>query len=239
MKLKFIISFLSLFCATIVYSQPETSQNYAAIDSAAAKIIYKNDLKLLSVNLTSKYNNDMDKARSIFYWITQNIAYDYKFINKEKNLKFPDCKKGDDCTALYVKWEDNYLHEVITSGKSICEGYSRLFKRLCDYAGIHGSVVSGYTKYKPSQIGSTGPLNHAWNAVVIDNNYYFLDVTWASGYCGRHEKDKLKPFVKKFSNYYWLTPVDKLSRNHFPKDSVWYAILNIKLQKKNTKKHLT
>lgn len=213
--------FIALLCFIESYSQTTTGNDYTAIDSVAATVIYKDDLKLLSYELTKQYADPLDKTRAIFYWVTQNIAYDYKFVNRNKKIKYPKCKKGKDCDAIHNKWENKYLHEIITGGKAICDGYARLFKRLCDYADIQGSMVHGYTKQEPENVGTMGGLNHAWNVILINGSYYYLDPTWASGSCGKDNRGKLTKFTQEYNNYYWLTPIDRLSRNHFPKDSVW------------------
>lgn len=207
------------------YSPHSFSQDnhYKAIDSLARTIQYKNDLRLLTDDLTKNYTDPLDKTRAIFIWITQNIGYDYKFVNKHKKIKPFKCKKNKDCQAKAVEWEDDYLKHIIRKGVAICDGYSRLFMRMCGYAGIQTSVVSGYTKQHESEIGRMGPLNHPWNVLLIDGKYYFFDATWASGYCQVNKKGKLEPFVRSFNDYYWLTPIDRLSRNHFPKDEMWLS----------------
>ncbi|MEL1244514.1 transglutaminase domain-containing protein [Flavobacterium sp. DGU11] len=222
---KFTLLIILLLCCRS-YSQTDTlSHNkdgkYAAIDDYARTVKYKNDLGLLSRELTQNYHSDLEKTRAIFIWITDNISYDYKFVNRNKKIKFPKCKKNQDCGTIQKAWEDKFLHKVITRKKSICEGYARLFKRLCDDAGIQGSVVAGYTKQKPGQVGKMGPLSHAWNAVLIDGQFYYFDVTWASGSCARNKKGKLEKFQKGYDDYYWCTPPEKLYRNHFPKDPLW------------------
>jgi len=196
-------------------------RNYTIVDSLSKTIKYKNDLRGLTSELTEDYTSEFDKARAIFIWITENIAYDYKFINKHKKIKPPKCKARQNCSAKQLVWEDNYLHKVITKQKAICDGYSRLFKRMCGYAGISCSMVDGYTKSEATQVSTMGKLNHSWNAIKIDGDYYFIDATWAAGGCDKTSNGKLGKFKKHFENYYWLTPTYKLSRDHFPKDSVW------------------
>lgn len=202
-------------------SKNSIRENYAVVDSLARIVTYKGSLEILSNELTENYISDFDKARAIFIWISDNIGYDYKFVNKNKKLKHPKCQKDEDCDLKRHEWETAYLEKIIRDKKAICDGYSRLFKRLCDYAGIQGSVVSGYTKETSNQIGSLGMLNHAWNVILVDGKYYFFDVTWASGGCGTDEKGKLTKFQKGFNEYYWLTPIEKLSRNHYPEDEIW------------------
>lgn len=224
MKKALLVALVLLF-QSVIYAQGNTkgieiTSPYAAIDTHARSVKYRNDILLLVSDLTVNCTTQLEKARSIFIWITDNIAYDYKFVNKGKKTKFPKCKKGEDCNALFAEWEMKYIKNVISDKRAICSGYSMLFKKMCDYAGIQGSVVNGYIRTKPEEIGKTGPLDHAWNVMLIDGQYYFLDATWASGYCIRH-KGKLLPYIKQYKEFYWLTPMDKLSIDHFPKDSEW------------------
>ncbi len=195
--------------------------SYSFNDSLARSVIYKGDIHLLTRELTENYTTQLEKARAIFVWITDNIAYDYKHVNKHKKIKFPKCKKGEDCDAKIVKWENKYLKKVICKKKGICDGYSRLFKKMCDYAGIQNSIVYGYTKQRPEEVGKMGALNHAWNVMLIDGKYYFVDATWGAGYCNRDKRNQLEPFQKKFNEFYWLTPAEKLFITHFPKDEEW------------------
>ena len=93
---------------------------------------------------------------------------------------------------------------------------------MCDIAGIKSEIISGYTKTKPYQVGNTGSINHAWNAVWLDSAYYLLDATWAAGGCEEDEEtEKLLSFQKYFDNYYWLTPFHDFTRNHYPEKGKW------------------
>ena len=53
---------------------------------------------------------------------------------------------------------------------AVCEGYSKAFKLLCDKAGIPCVLASGNI-YSNS-------LQHMWNCVQIDGNWYAVDLTW-------------------------------------------------------------
>lgn len=52
------------------------------------------------------------------------------------------------------------------TGKLVCNGYSNLFKLLCDYAGIETQTLANNT------------MDHAWNRVKVDGIWYDVDVTW-------------------------------------------------------------
>lgn len=218
-----LYSFLFLFLPVCLFSQPQnTGTDFSRVDSAARTVKFKNDIDQLTNELIKSYSRPLFQVRAIFIWITDNIRYDYKFINKGREIKIPDCKPGIDCGQMLINWENNYLKQVIRQGKAVCDGYARLFKKMCDIAGIRSSVIAGYTKTKPYQVGIAGPVDHAWNAVWIDHGYQFVDATWAAGYCEEDESTgKLLNFHKRYNDYYWCTSFQDLARNHYPKESKW------------------
>ena len=59
-----------------------------------------------------------------------------------------------------------YGHLVL--GNTICSGYAKAFKLVCDLAGIECWVVDGKTKEL-----------HEWNIVCSDEYWYYADVTYA------------------------------------------------------------
>ena len=215
---------------TLSLAQPPDT-DYSAIDSRARSTEYNGDLQQLVSELTAGYKNQFEEARAIFVWVSHNISYDYVAYNKNKRKSFR-CK-GNNCSEKYIKWQNKIIDRTLRKKKAICFGYATLFKKMCDYAGIQSSVISGYTKNQPSQVGRMGSLDHAWNAVHIDGSYYYFDVTWASGYCTEDKSGKLTSFTRKFQEYYWLTPIDKLSRNHYPAEEFWAKLSGLESDYKN------
>ena len=61
------------------------------------------------------------------------------------------------------------INSVFIDRISVCSGYSKAFQYLCQKAGIPCTYVAGFTKEDEP---------HAWNLVRINNNYYWIDVTW-------------------------------------------------------------
>lgn len=221
MTFRFIIVFLLLPFVTFAQSKYDNI-NVSKIDSIARTIKYDNDIYKLTKDLTAGYSQDIFKLRAIFIWITDNLQYDYKFLNKGKEIKGPDCDAVVDCTQRVKEWENKYVRTILKKKKGICDGYSRVLKKMCDIAAIKSEIVAGYTKTKPYQIGTGLSVNHSWNAVFIDSSYYFLDPTWAAGQCVEDEEtEKLVKYVKAYDNYYWLTPFTKLKRNHYPENGKW------------------
>jgi hypothetical protein len=211
-------------------SQETTGSPYDAVDSFVQTVKYQGKLDSLTLHLTAPYDRQLLKARAIFKWITENIAYDYKYINKhgeygDESISF-ECSDENDCEAKRTAWETRYIDRVLRRKKAVCMGYSMLFKRMCDFAGLRAQMLPGYVRTEDYQVGTPGTLNHAWNSIYIDSTYYLLDATWAAGGCIKDPDDdgKLLGFVKQFNPYYWLTLPEDFARNHYPSDTMWTLV---------------
>lgn len=199
---------LSAFSQKAKVDFGEIDRNVQFIDAATPA--------LLSQQLTANYTSDLEKVRAIFRWITDNIAYRTKepFSRKKKDEIVYD--EPDDTTML--KPLDERVAETVLKYKlAVCEGYARLFKTLCNYAGVQAEVVNGYGKTQPHQIRQRFRSNHSWNAVMIDSVWHLLDVTWASGYI-TWQGDR---FVRQLDEQYFLSPPEIFIREHYPDDLRW------------------
>lgn len=226
---KKIFQFILIFFFVISSGQ----SNFRKIDSLAINTKYKGDLNQLVFDLTNNQKSDVDKTRAIYSWIAENISYDYKLFNKGKKKFFFKCKGKDDCSIKHKEFENKLVEKVLRKRKGVCSGYSTLFKRMCDIAKITCLNIDGYVKTKSTHIGNTGILDHAWNAVIIDNKTYFIDLTWASGYCEIDKTKKLTNFIKKKNEFYWFTPTEKFTVDHFPKNPD--KVLNFDIRKDDYK----
>ncbi len=174
---------------------PSSDPSYAAIDQHAlqAPAEVETSVASLAAYLTKPAKNHVEKARALYRWVTDRIAY-----NAEDYLAGK--KDGD-----------NSLEAVLRTRKSVCAGYARLFKALCQHAGLEAIVVNGYARgYKFA--GEAIKSNHAWNAVKLDGRWYLIEATWGAGALD----DKTKSFVKSFKEYYFLVPPEQLIYSHFP-----------------------
>jgi hypothetical protein len=196
-----IFIFVSL---TIAQSFGQTEQyNYREIDSAAKNLSFPGSLNELAKTLTKNINQDHKKARSIFSWIAFHIKYDYEGLKDRSILKTDP-------------------EGVIKNGKSVCQGYANLFKKLCDLSGLESKVVIGWGRNSSRDIGKTNfnSPNHAWNVIKIDGSWKLIDVTWGSG------NGKRKVFTQEFDDTYFFTPPEIMSLNHYPQDKKWLLGIN-------------
>lgn len=113
--------------------------------------------KDLSLYLTNPFDNDEQKVRAIFRWITNNIAYD---IDKAVANNFSASDKSQS------------PYNVLKKRKAVCEGYSNLFVELCTQSGIRCEFIGGI-----SMDNSKRTSLHAWNAVFVNSTWKLVDVT--------------------------------------------------------------
>lgn len=116
--------------------------------------------------IAANYDNVMNKAKSIvagssgcanryekieFFakYLCDNVQYNY-----EAALYGPTVYGNDPWSA----------YGSLINGNSVCEGYAEAFKILCDMSEIPCVLIRSNT--------------HEWNAVLINNVWYYVDVTW-------------------------------------------------------------
>jgi hypothetical protein len=200
-----------------------TQSQYIALNRSEQA--FKNaDPATLSYLLTDGLVTEKEKIKSIFHWITDNIAY-YRpesrpVRRKNKNMPTP-VDEPDDGLPL-PGLSDRVAAKVLKDRQTVCEGYARLFKSLCDYACIRSAIITGYARADMNRSETKFRSNHAWNAVYFDSAWHLLDATWASGYITMPSGD----FVKHYDSYYFLTPPEQFIRHHYPDDLRWSLLTN-------------
>jgi transglutaminase/protease-like cytokinesis protein 3 len=172
---------------------------------------------VLAQQLTLPYKTEMEKVESIFRWITENISYQSNSpIIRSKQIRKP--LEDDDTSMILKPLNVRVAENVLRRREAVCDGYARLFKTLCDFSGIQSELVTGYaTGYRTTIFRS----NHTWNAVSIDNKWYLLDATWASGYINYRGE-----YVKRYDARYFLTPPHLFIKDHYPEDMKWSLLRN-------------
>lgn len=216
--MKFFGPILLLFTHLAIAQKRDV--NYNAIDWKVAGI-EANSVDELAQKLTANYNSDLEKTRAIFSWIAQHISYNYhpyrqRIINKRSMNTYP-VDDSIDTSSILKPLNLIVAENVLKRRTAVCDGYARLFKCLCDDAGIRCEIINGYARTDFSRPGKNFRTNHSWNAVRLDSNWFLLDVTWASGYISYSTND----FVNYFDDQYFLTPPEQFVRDHFPDELQW------------------
>ncbi len=171
----------------------------AAIDAHALAATAQSEaaIRTLAQYLSAETNSDTEKARAIFRWVADRIAYDAKsFLNKTSSSADPDA--------------------VFQSRLAACAGYAALFERLAKESGLEAVTIHGYAKGVGHITGSSmAEPNHDWNAVKIDGKWQLVDATWGSAYVSDGAA------VKRFSETFFLPPPEQLAFSHLPQDAAW------------------
>ncbi|PQJ09050.1 hypothetical protein CJD36_020965 [Flavipsychrobacter stenotrophus] len=186
---------------------------YAKIDKYAASIGYLSSDELAKT-LTAPYTSDSEKVRSIFYWITQHISYDF-YEYHHPTIEGYSLDDDEDSVKAEDAFYERYAEKVLKKKMGICEGYSTLFKLLCDKAHITCIKISGHSKASVEEIGQPFYEDHSWNAIKINGGWKLIDACWASG----NSDNTNTKFTKKYDDYYYCTPPCMFALNHYPTDS--------------------
>jgi transglutaminase/protease-like cytokinesis protein 3 len=174
----------------------------------------------LTRQLIASHQTDRQKVNAIFRWITDNISYNLRIArNRKQEMNFDE---PDDTSPILKPLNQRVAENVLRMGKAVCDGYARLFKTLCDHAGIQSEIITGYARTGMSRNAARFKSNHTWNAVFIDSSWHLLDVTWASG----HITYRSDEFIRSYDDNYFLTPPARFFQDHYPEDIKWTLMEN-------------
>ncbi len=142
--------------------------------------------------LNKPAQNDFERVRAIYRWITMNIDYDIEaFQQRSRSYVIPD--------------------DIFRARLAVCYGFSILFKHLSQLAGLESVLIGGWARGRTGVERIFDDENlHAWNAVKIENGWYLLDCTWGAGVLNDNQ------FLKQPIDFYFLTDPQKLIYTHFP-----------------------
>lgn len=174
--------------------------DYSEIDKYArsAPASAARSLTTLSTYLTSPAKSDLAKARAVYAWITSHIRYDEQAFSGQKYSS-----------------EVEYATRSLRSQRAVCTGFALLFKHLLKPAGIEVANIKGYARTFDSEAGHPiQRVDHEWNAVCLDGDWYLLDIAWA-----QTTAKSGKP-----NDYFFLTEPVEFSANHFPIDPRWQLL---------------
>lgn len=212
--MKVLVCVVMVLVAQLSYGQAQRVSRYD-IERHVQRVPFTTPDSLAKM-LTEPFSADGDKVRAIFRWITDNIGYNVSVYQRTVRPRYAKYTLAEayDSVVESKSLNERVAYSVLRNKVALCNGYARLFKTLCDYAGIPAEIVTGYAR---TNMGSGKfKSNHTWNAVYFDSAWHLLDATWASGYFS-YGND----FVQQYNDYYFLTPPAQLIRSHYPEDLRW------------------
>ncbi|CAJ0921586.1 unnamed protein product, partial [Mesorhabditis belari] len=155
-----------------------------------------NNIRQLAIELTSPFSDPIDKARAIFTWMHENIAYDVEnFFNGTVKASTPEA--------------------TLRSGLAVCAGYADLFAAMASHANLKAVVVQGHGKGYGYCRVTDGRIpkfkaGHAWNAVKFPHGWHLIDCCWGAGSVSEQK------FNKRFAPSFFTQSPEEFRCRHFP-----------------------
>lgn len=182
--------------------QPQQFSVQAAnnLDQQAEQIRYNGtSVAELASKIGQVASNDWEKARLAYSWITKNIAYD---------VAMAETRNIDDLRP----------ETVLARRETICSGYANLYQALAQALGLEVVIIEGFGRGGDFVVGDDPNVNHAWNGVKINDQWYLLDATWGAGSVNDGQ------FKFNFNPHYFATEPEQLITSHFPRESQWQLL---------------
>ncbi len=141
--------------------------------------------KVNSITESYKSKTRYEQVSGLNDWLTKHNSYNSDLLQTG--------------TAAEIAWSPmSALRESTGALGSVCEGYARAFKCLCDKLSIPCILATGNAKNSKSGAGEA----HMWNEVQMDNNeWYAVDVTWNDPIIAGADNNKK---VSGGENEFWL-----------------------------------
>ncbi|XP_067003178.1 hillarin [Anabrus simplex] len=197
-----------------VYNDPI---EFADIDQIAISVAQEDQKTFTDLvrKLVGRCGSDIEKARTIFRWIT---------VKNLNTMQFDENLRGDTPMGL------------LRGIKHGTESYHVLFKRLCSYAGLHCVVIKGYSKsagYQPGVRFEDNRFRNSWNAVYVAGAWRFVQCNWGARHLvnakevpkagGKGKSDSLR---YEYDDHYFLTDPREFIYEFFPLQSDWQLLKN-------------
>jgi len=158
----------------VLYDMPEVFW----CDGQAASTTYKDEYENMYTTIQVNYTYDREKTEELKGRIQtavneclagmaddsseyEKIKYVYEYVinTVEYDIEAPD---------------NQNICSVFIGRRSVCAGYARATQYLLESVGVFATYVSGTSVNEQN----AEAIDHAWNLVRCDGEYYYVDATW-------------------------------------------------------------
>lgn len=211
---------LFIVAATLSAYSQDLREEFSKADSIS-KLYPRHSLyqiHALAQKLTKDLVTEQGKFRAIYKWVCLNVDNDFKLaqVNKKNRAKL----NGEELAAWNSKLIPVVNKKLMEDYSTICNGYAWLIQQLSYHAGLDCKIIHGYGRTSQSNIGGDGIVNHTWNAIKLNNQWYLCDATWSSGALDL----RTSSFVRNYEDAYFLSDPAFFIRNHYPLDTRWILL---------------
>lgn len=113
----------------------------------------------ISASIFKDGMSDEEKVRAIWDYLEANTQYDNAALEAAEASNFTEV----------LGFEDSFnAYGILCKGVGVCQSYSYAYHLLCEEAGVNCVSLIGFLNRT---------LPHAWNAVQLGGNWYWLDAT--------------------------------------------------------------
>ncbi|WP_299624712.1 transglutaminase domain-containing protein [uncultured Tenacibaculum sp.] len=199
-------------------------QDFTKVDNVT-RAAYKKvtTIDALAERINNDFETDIEKVRSVFTWLTFNVSYRLHYSKTLEAPEFFVYLNDEDLEKVLIAKEEKKITDAFYNRQAVCEGYSLLFKRICDLLKIENEMVFGYTKASGDYVGVIPKgKNHVWNAVKVNNKWMMIDATYGAGYISKNI------WIKKFNDTFFDAKKKVLNGTHYPGDPKWRRFLGQK-----------
>ena len=132
---------------------PEEGTHYlqAGFNNKTDVVVAEDKINTIANSITMNLNGSVSSnIKKIHDYLVDNIVYD----------------ENDSI-------QSHTIYGAFINKTAVCDGYTKAYKFLLDYMGIHCVQVCG------TAVNSAGVIeNHTWNYVFVNNLWYAVDTTW-------------------------------------------------------------
>ncbi|MBD5560111.1 MAG: DUF4358 domain-containing protein [Clostridia bacterium] len=152
--------------------------------SADNRAVYDKVSEVLSALILPEMT-PYEQELAVHDWMTANIDYDPAELEHGLASGQPSPDNDNPVGALVY-------------GKAICSGYSSTFQLFMDVLGIPCITIDGQAN-APAE-------PHSWNAVELDGQWYYVDVTWddpVTGVPGHRYLNQTTAYLEEHGPHIW------------------------------------
>lgn len=106
--------------------------------------------------------SDKEILQGITEYLQRSVRYDYdelsSIMKRSAKVKFPDSHNA---------------YGALVNHKAVCDGFSSAYAAIAQSFGFRCMMVEGKSSHDNS-----AKVNHAWNIVDYENNFYHIDAAW-------------------------------------------------------------
>ena len=130
---------------------------------------YRYEYAYRTKDLSGLSSENMPFYEAFAAYLDYALAYDTPFLQEKAihNYMVLNCEYDyDNLQNNTIPWVSYSAEGVLVNRTAVCQGYALAFQMFMEVLDIPCETITSYQ------------LNHAWNRVMLDGEWYMVDVTW-------------------------------------------------------------